>query len=316
MEQQPKLLVIDDSEYICCMIEQIFKHENVLLRKANNGVSALEAVTAFAPDLILLDVVLPDTEGYELYQKIKRIDRNNASIVFLTSRDQDSDVVKGFSLGACDYIKKPFSNEILKSRVHVHLQEKRMKDELRRANEEMESSMRKLNKLAFRDPLTGLYNRRYVEEQMKSNIMQQKSDIILSMCDVDDFKRINDFYGHEIGDMVLIGIANIMESTSSGMTAVRWGGEEFLIILFHADKQEGFYLNERIRRDIENFPFYYKQAPFHCTISIGMQVYDHSISFIENVEHADAALYKGKRSGKNCCIWYEQRLEGERHEYI
>ena len=123
MDTIPRLLIIDDSAYICHMIEQIFSSENIELRKANDGAHALQAVTAFAPDLILLDVVLPDTEGYELYHKIKEIDKNNASIIFLTSRDQDADVVKGFSLGACDYIKKPFHNEILKSRIQVHLQE-------------------------------------------------------------------------------------------------------------------------------------------------------------------------------------------------
>lgn len=305
MDTIPRLLIIDDNAYICHMIEQIFSSENIELRKANDGAHALQAVTAFAPDLILLDVVLPDTEGYELYHKIKEIDKNNASIIFLTSRDQDADVVKGFSLGACDYIKKPFHNEILKSRIQVHLQEKRMKDDLRRMNEEMADSMRKLNTLAYRDPLTGLYNRRYTEEQLKPRFLREPYDIVLSMCDVDNFKQINDVYGHEIGDMVLIGIANIMESSSSRMTAIRWGGEEFLLVLFQTGCEEGYKLNERIRRDIENFPFYSKQTAFHCTITIGLQRYDPQLSFVQNVEHADAALYKGKRSGKNCCLWYD-----------
>ena len=144
-----------------------------------------------------------------------------------------------------------------------------MKDDLRRMNEEMADSMRKLNTLAYRDPLTGLYNRRYTEEQLKPRFLREPYDIVLSMCDVDNFKQINDVYGHETGC------------------------------------EEGYKLNERIRRDIENFPFYSKQKAFHCTISIGLQRYDPQLSFVQNVEHADAALYKGKRSGKNCCLWYD-----------
>ena len=302
----PKLLIIDDSEYICCQIEQIFKNESIEMKKANTGFQALQTVRNFVPDLILLDVVLPDIDGYELYHQIKDIDTNNVSIIFLTSRDQDNDVVKGFSLGACDYIKKPFHNEILKSRVLIHIQEKRMKDELRKQNEEMEAIMKRLNSVAFKDPLTGLYNRRFVEEQIKDKILNSETKTIMLLCDVDNFKNINDTYSHEVGDMVLIAIANIMESVSSKVTAIRWGGEEFLIFLFDIDKSEAFSISEHIRKDIANFPFYSKQKAFQCTISIGMSTYDPSLSFIQNLELTDEALYTGKRRGKNCSVWYDE----------
>lgn len=306
MNKIPKLLIIDDSEYICCQIEQIFKNESIEIKKANTGFQALQTVSDFIPDLILLDVVLPDIDGYELYHQIKAIDTNSASIIFLTSRDQDNDVVKGFSIGACDYIKKPFHNEILKSRVLIHIQEKRMKDELRKQNEEMEATMKRLNSVAFKDPLTGLYNRRFVEEQIKDKILNGETKTIMLLCDVDNFKNINDTHSHEVGDMVLIGIANIMESVSSKVTAVRWGGEEFLIFLFDLDKNEAFNISEHIRKDIANFPFYSKQKAFQCTISIGMSSYDPSLSFIQNLELADEALYTGKRNGKNCSVWYDE----------
>lgn len=306
MNKRPKLLIVDDSEYICKQIEQIFKDEDIELRKAHDGKEALQIVESFQPDLVLLDVILPDTEGYDLYHKIKSIDRNNVSIVFLTSKDQDHDVVKAFALGACDYIKKPFHNEILKSRVIIHLEEKKTKDELKRQNEEMEANMKRLNSFAFKDPLTGLYNRRYVEEQLKEKIISGQEETTLILCDIDDFKFVNDHYSHEMGDMVLIGISNIIESASSKINAVRWGGEEFLIILFGLNKEEAYATCERIRKDIENFPFYSKQESFHCTISIGMTTYNQSLSFIQNLECADEALYKGKRIGKNCSVWYEK----------
>lgn len=306
MNDIPKLLIVDDSEYICYQVQQIFKNEDIELKKALNGKEALQIVKDFMPDLILLDVILPDTEGYELYHKIKSIDQNNSLIIFLTSKDQNNDIVKGLSLGACDYIKKPFHNEILKSRVLIHLKDKKIKDELKRKNLEMEVNMQRLNSFAFKDPLTGLYNRRYVEEQLKERIIFGNEDVTLILCDVDDFKFINDNYSHEVGDIVLIGIANIMVNVSSKVNAVRWGGEEFLIILFGLSKEESSNITERIRKEIANFPFYSKQNVFHCTISIGLSTYDQSITFIQNLECVDEALYVGKRNGKNCSVWYDE----------
>lgn len=308
MDRIPKLLIVDDSDYICTQIEKIFINENIEIKKAHDGKNALIAVEEFAPDLILLDVILPDTEGYELYHKVKAIDRNNALIIFLTSKDQDNDVVKGLSLGACDYIKKPFHNEILKSRILIHLEEKKSKDELKKKNYEMEANMKRLNNYAFKDPLTGLYNRRYVEEQIKERIIYGLEQTVLALCDIDNFKHINDDYSHETGDIVLIGIANIMESVSSKVTAVRWGGEEFLIILFNVNHDEAFHIIERIRNDIFNFPFYSKQERFHCSVSIGLNEYNRTLSFIQNLEQVDEALYAGKRNGKNCTIWYDDMI--------
>lgn len=306
MGERPKLLIIDDSEYICYQIEQIFKNEDIELIKAHSGEEAIEKVRHFLPDLILLDVILPDIVGYDLYHKIKSVDRNNASVIFLTSKDGDHDVMKGLSLGACDYIKKPFHNEILKSRVLIHLQEKKTKDELKRQNKLMEAHMKRLNSFAFKDPLTGLYNRRYVEEQLKEKIIYGQEKTALILCDIDDFKLINDHYSHEIGDIVLIGIASIMENASSKINAVRWGGEEFLIILFDVTQDEVYSIGERIRKDVAHFPFYAKQNSFHCTLSIGLNMYNQSLSFIQNLECVDEALYAGKRNGKNCSVWYDE----------
>ncbi len=303
--KKPKLLIVDDSAYICAQIKKIFENENISLEVANNGIEALEKVCSFQPDLILLDVVLPDIEGYDLYQKIKEVDKNYAVIIFLTSRAQESDVVKGFSLGACDYINKPFHNEILKSRIKVHLKEKQQNDDLRKLNEEMEANMRKLNSMAFRDSLTGLFNRRYVSERLKSELLNSRCQIGMMMCDVDDFKHINDYYGHEIGDIVLIGIANILESAADDMSVIRWGGEEFLIFLFGKSKEEIYQISEHIRKSIEAFPFSSEGIRFKCTISIGLALYEPSLHFDDNLKHADEALYTGKRSGKNCSIWYD-----------
>lgn len=304
MKDRSRILIVDDSAYICFQIEQIFKgEEGIELKQANSGKEALDCIASFQPDLVLLDVILPDIEGYELYHKLKELDQNNAAIVFLTSKDQDDDMIKGLSLGACDYIKKPFSNAVLKTRVVFHLQEKQAKDNLRKMNEAMEANMKKLNMMAFRDALTGLHNRRYVDEQLLDELLEQKTSLTLLMCDIDDFKHINDYYGHEMGDAVLIGIANIMESAHPDLHVIRWGGEEFLLILSDKSKEEAFRISEHVRKSIESFTFTCKQVPFHCTVSIGISVYDEAQDFKKNLEQADKALYVGKRSGKNCSIW-------------
>ena len=147
------VLIVDDSLLICEQIKASLKEENIFITEAHTGEEAEAMVKQYQPDLILLDVVLPDADGYTLFDRLKAVDQNGASILFLTSKDKDDDVVKGFSKGACDYIKKPFVRGELLSRVRAHLQLKQQKDELNRQNRELRSNMEKLNYMAFRDGL-------------------------------------------------------------------------------------------------------------------------------------------------------------------
>lgn len=302
MKDQPKLLIVDDSAYIQTQLNVIFQQESVELAFASDGLSALSLVESFAPDVILLDIMLPDIEGYDLYDQIKEKDTNHASIIFLTSKNANEDEIKGISKGACDYIKKPFHEEVLKVKVLAHLEMKKKKDELLRKNEEMEQNIKRLNDLAFRDSLTGLYNRHFLNDQVIKEFQSQEGGVLI-MGDVDDFKYVNDVYGHEAGDSVLIGIANIMRSASEHLHVIRWGGEEFLMMLFQVNKKEAFALCEQIRKTVEGFPFLTKGTCFHCTLTLGMHAYDLKKDFFTNIEFADKALYRGKRSGKNCSIW-------------
>ena len=295
---------------ICRQIKMALKEMPVFLCEAHSGEEAVQMVEQYQPDLILLDVVLPDTDGYELFGRLKAADKNDAVIMFLTSKDKDDDVVKGFAMGACDYIKKPFVQGELQSRVAAHLQLKRQKDELNRMNRELISNMEKLNYMAFRDGLTGLYNRRYVVGDLMEDIRNcRKKEMknVLILADIDDFKKINDTYGHDAGDMTLVCVANILEENCRDHKVVRWGGEEFLIVLFDVTEEEAFRISEKIRRDIESFPIYHGEQPFSCTITLGLHVYQEQLGVEENVNCADQALYCGKRSGKNVSIWYKNQ---------
>ncbi|MDO4275375.1 MAG: diguanylate cyclase [Eubacteriales bacterium] len=302
------ILVVDDSLLICKQIRTALKEEPVFVCEAHTGEEAIEAVSQYQPDMILLDVVLPDIEGYELFGKLKEQDKNNASIIFLTSKDKDEDVVRGFSMGACDYIKKPFVQGEFRSRVNIHLLLKKQKDELARQNKELRTNMEKLNFMAFRDGLTGLYNRRYVVgdlvEEIRVNNEEKKN--VLIMADIDDFKKINDTYGHDAGDMALVCLANILEGLCREHKVVRWGGEEFLIVLFDVTESEAWELSESIRKEVESFPIFHGEKEFSMTITLGLHIYEEDEGIEESIQYADKALYKGKRSGKNCSVWYDK----------
>lgn len=250
------ILAVDDSLLICQQIETALRGEkSVVVHTSHTGREALDMMKRCEPDLILLDIILPDMEGYELFERIKELDHNNASIVFITSKDSETDVIRGFSMGACDYIKKPFRPEEMKSRVLAHLDTKKQKDELKLLNEELRATMERLNSMVFRDELTGLYNRHYVVEKLENELHESTRRDALIMVDVDDFKQINDTYGHEAGDTVLVCIASIMESICRKHKVVRWGGEEFLIVLLDADRRRPCASRNGFAAKFGNSPF-------------------------------------------------------------
>lgn len=304
MTGRQKILAVDDSLLICQQIEKVLKNEEYTVYKSHSAKETLELLEEVDPDLILLDVILPDMEGYELFEKIKAKDKNHAPVIFITSKDSEQDVIRGFELGACDYIKKPFRPEELKSRVKAHLEDKRERDELKILNETLKANMQILNRVAYRDELTGLYNRRFVVEKLAQDLMEPNRQDALVMIDVDDFKHVNDCYGHDAGDMVLVCISNIMESVCRRHKVIRWGGEEFLIILMAVTKQECYEVCEETRKEIQAFPFLQGNTTFYCTVTLGISLYDKEQSFKMNMTHADMALYRGKKTGKNRTVWY------------
>lgn len=297
------VLAVDDSLMICQQIDAALKSEDLDLYIAHTGQEALDLMDTCRPDLILLDIVLPDMEGYDLFGKLKERDRNNASVVFITSKDSERDVSRSFSMGASDYIKKPFRPDEMKSRVVAHLEAKRQKDELNLLNRQLLANMEKLNTMVYRDELTGLYNRHYLSEKLEPELAASHRQDALIMIDVDNFKHINDSYGHDAGDTTLVCLASIMESFCRRHRVVRWGGEEFLIVLRDAPQDEALRIAEQIRCEIADFPIVHGDITFFCTVTMGLCAYEKERSFKQNVDRADRALYRGKNSGKNCVIW-------------
>ena len=304
MRKQRTVLAVDDSLMVCEQIKTALKNEDLELHVAHSGQEALDRMEECCPDLILLDIILPDMEGYELFGKIKERDRNSAAIVFITSKDGEQDVIRGFSMGASDYIKKPFRMEEMKSRVLAHLDTKCQRDELALLNEELRANMEKLNTMVYRDELTGLYNRHYLSEKVAQDLAESDRQDALIMVDVDNFKQVNDGFGHPEGDRVLQEIARFLSRKMRKDDIVaRIGGDEFAV--FAAGLGPGDALDRvlgQLSGDIyaeggrpEDMP-----EDLRPSVTVGVAGTLRSpVTFDALYQTADEALYVAKRAGKS-----------------
>ncbi len=308
--ERDTVLVIDDSMLICNIIEQKLTSEGINVLKALDGKNGIELAIKEQPDLILLDLVLPDTDGHDVCKKIKSCESvADIPIIFLTSKVDESSIVKAFQVGAIDYVSKPFSPIELYVRVQAQLESQRIKDALKLANSKLEEALIENKILAYTDKLTGLDNRLCFLENIETLVTDSKEkteELWLMMYDIDSFKSINDTYGHHNGDLVLKGVASIIKKNCQDIgLACRWGGEEFITAIYGLDKLQLTQLLEIICSEIATTVFGDEQIKIRCTISIGASRYDHNFNLEENVVYADEAMYYRKKNGKNGFCFYE-----------
>ncbi|MFT4608180.1 MAG: diguanylate cyclase (GGDEF)-like protein, partial [Chitinophagales bacterium] len=246
------------------------------------------------PDLIILDVQMPEMNGYEVCQKIKANDKTSSiPIVFLTANSSNEDEEYGFEIGATDFIRKPISPKIVSARVSNILS--------------LQLTTRKLELIASTDPLTGAFNRRHlnlVGTNELSRSRRYNSTFTLLMLDIDHFKAVNDTYGHDVGDEALIETVAVIKNTiRSEDFLFRLGGEEFAVMLPETAKLAAFDTAERIRIAISKIVIQTPIDPLSFTISIGIAENtseDNGIDLI--LKRADEALYQAKLSGRNRVI--------------
>ena len=272
---------------------------NLLISR--NGARAIDLAKEHKPDLILLDVLMPDMTGFEVISKLKEMDAtNNISVIFITGLTNAEDEEKGFFLGAVDYITKPFHKSIVKARVNTHIK--------------IIDQMRTIELIGLLDPLTKVSNRRGFESRLNvewNRAVRERTSISILMMDIDKFKNYNDTYGHQQGDAALKAFADI--SSKSLMRAVdfcaRWGGEEFIILLSGTGADGAAEVAERIRKNIESAVIPdEKGAETRITVSIGVNsaVPDADTSIDDFIKKADQALYKAKESGRNRFVMFEE----------
>lgn len=294
-----KVLIVEDTTIFVKILRDIVNDicEVIWASDAKEALDVLETGTEI--DLILMDVVLPDMNGYDLVRLIKNnVMTRDIPIIFITGLNGEQDEEYGLKVGAIDYITKPFSKSIVKARIKNHLELKRYRDVLR--------------DLSMLDGLTGINNRRRFNEYM---IMEwkrgarNKTDLTVLLIDIDHFKLYNDRYGHLQGDECLKAIANKAKEMLGrpGDFIARWGGEEFVCILPETDLDGGIAVAERFRKGIYdmNIPNEELDAGGRVTVSIGIahMVPEKSVKWEALISKADEKLYMAKEAGRNRVSW-------------
>lgn len=420
-----KILIVDDEALNISIVAEILNHEYDLL-VATNGEKVLQIVSSDPkPDLILLDIMMPGMSGFEVAKRLKENPETlNIPIIFLTAKHDNESIVKGFDLGAVDFVSKPFQKEELLARLKNTLQIFNLRNALNRALEKsqqyaktIESQMalidkniiisrtdldgiitevsdafckisgyrkdqivgkkhsvvrhrdtpkslfvklwetiinddmwqgeiknrskngsfywvdtliyptvdnfgdkigytaisqnitdkKRVEELSITDQLTQLHNRMYLENSFHKEIKRAKRynhSFAVIMLDIDHFKEVNDTYGHDVGDNVLITISKVLsEHIRETDILGRWGGEEFLILSPHTNNSEAYALAEKLRVTIETYPI---DIIGHKSCSFGVSMFDlRDETFKEVVKHADEALYIAKNSGRNTVVAYK-----------
>ena len=290
------VMIVDDSLLIRAVVQAGLEAEGYQVIQANDGQSALDQCRLRRPDVILLDVVMPGLDGYQVLAALKA-DKNlsHIPVVFLTGRTQMRDVVAGLRAGAHDYLKKPFEPEELLARVGSALHVKQLQDELRDRNEA-------LDKISRTDALTGIYNRRHVDDELTrhhAEALRHHDPLSLLLLDIDHFKKVNDTHGHPAGDAVLREFARRLSAELRiGDTAGRWGGEEFLVILPRTALSGAIEVAERTRATTAANPITADHEQISITVSGGcVSGRDESPKHL--LDRADALLYRAKDAGRN-----------------
>jgi diguanylate cyclase (GGDEF)-like protein len=284
-----KILVIDDSPEIHALLRARLKDEPITLHFAESGQAGLAMVADIKPDVILLDVHMPEMDGYQVCRMMKANPATvNVPIIFLTGADKTEEKIRGLELGATDYVTKPFDPAELRARVRAALRTAYLMDLLSRK--------------AMIDGLTGLWNRTYLDSRLEAEIAHARRtgrSVSCIMLDVDHFKSINDRYGHPFGDEVLRMIAVALGTSCRSEDVVcRYGGEEFAVLLPNTNARAASELAERLRRAIEAEAMKFKGQLVKVTSSFGVSELTESTS-VCLIECADKALYEAKQEGRN-----------------
>jgi diguanylate cyclase (GGDEF)-like protein len=303
-EDRQTILIVDDESMNFGLLSPALKDRYRIL-VAKGGEQALKIMERDRVDLVLLDILMPGMDGYEVLRRLKdREASKDIPVIFITSKSEDQDEARGLHLGAVDYIRKPFYLPIVQARVQTHL-ELKLKNEI-------------LTELVSLDGLTNIFNRRKFDEalvQEWKRAHRAATSLSLLLIDVDHFKRFNDTYGHAAGDACLRRIARAFKGCLKrpGDFLARYGGEEFIMLLPITTAQGAANLAETVRNRVQGLGIPHAQTtPAGCvTVSVGGaaalpgQTCHDPEQFLQT---ADRMLYAAKEAGRNACRLHDFRL--------
>lgn len=297
LNRKPLLLIVDDEPANLHVIVESMVNDYEI-KAATNGADAISiAQDADKPDLILLDVMMPEMNGYEVCKILKEDEMTrDIPVIFVTAMELPEWEVRGLEMGAVDYVTKPINITVLKARVNTHIKLKQMQEQL--------------VKLSNQDKLTGIANRRHFDEYFDvewRRTMRNQTPLAIIMADIDYFKRFNDAYGHLAGDVCLVKVADVLNSVLQrpGDLAARYGGEEFVGVLSNTDAAGAHRIAEVFRIGVEKLSVPHSGSPTgYVTASCGAaaMVPDAAVLPSDLIAMADKHLYAAKDSGRNVVV--------------
>ncbi|MCL4431297.1 MAG: diguanylate cyclase [Epsilonproteobacteria bacterium] len=295
MNTKAVVLIVDDVSTNVQTLALLLKEEYDI-KVATGGARALELASQDPiPDLILLDVQMPEINGYDVFKLLKEESITaKIPIIFITGKDAIEDEEYGLELGAVDYIAKPIRPSIVKARVKTHITLKQQHDQL--------------IGMATHDQLTGLYNRHFLSDVLGKKVSESKRHnhaLSVIIVDIDHFKNVNDTFGHLTGDIILKAVAKIMENSARKEdVAARFGGEEFIMVLDSCTAEDALVKAEKLRSEIEAL----HPEGILVTASFGVAQLQQDMQRYEDLlKNADTALYIAKEEGRNRVVLYEKK---------
>ena len=311
-----KILIIDDTPANISILNETLKDEYDVFF-ATSGAEGLRVAAALVPDLILLDIMMPEMDGFQVCRNLKASEQTSAiPVIYVTAVVSHQEEAKGLECGAVDYITKPISPPVVLIRVRNHLELTRRSRILEALSEELARKNRQLQLLARMDGLTGLANRRFLDETLDAEVRRAQrcgTPLSLIMCDIDFFKRYNDRYGHQAGDDALRRIGGLLQRLFQRGSdfPCRYGGEEFAVILSDTGADQAARLAEHLRCAMceEALPHAFSDVASCVTLSIGVVSAPASEGRTAQwfIGQADAALYRSKDQGRNLttAVWFD-----------
>jgi two-component system cell cycle response regulator len=297
-EDMPHILLVEDTEVDAKIVENALEGEAYQLTTIHKGKDVLSKVKRKDVDLILLDILLPDMDGFEICRRLKK-EHKDIQIVIVTCLDDLESKIKGVELGADDFLVKPIVGRELKARVKTLLEKKVHLDSLKTHYEEA------LGRSQL-DWLTGLYNHGYFQQflgyELKRSV-EQGFPVSLIMIDVDDFKSYNDTLGHSAGDVILREMGQVVRNTIREVDfAARYGGEEFAVVLPYVHRENAIVVAERIHKALSSHEYFHDEEIElgNPTVSMGIAVFpEEATNKADLIIQADSMLYLAKKNGKN-----------------
>lgn len=299
----PPILVAEDHAATRRFLEKLLTKAGYEVTTTRNGREALDRFRQTFHPIVLIDWIMPEVNGLELCAALRENpDQGYVYIIFVTARNSKDDLVEALQVGADDYVTKPFDRGELLARIKTGVRVLALERSLKEANEE-------IRMMSVLDPLTGLYNRRYLNEHLEQEVkrsLRYGHALHIALCDIDHFKTVNDTYGHQVGDDVLSAFGDFMKSSIRQKVdwVARYGGEEFVLVFPETDARGARTVSERLREAIAQKRFEAREKTIQITASFGISGFhpDHherTLSPDTLLMKADHSLFKAKQGGRN-----------------